>query len=1237
MARDICNAEISLDQLSGIRPFIVVADEQLTITWASEPVLRRAANALGLKVFDIVEPIEPREKISPSSIARNMGMQYEILLKNGGCSTPLIGHWVPSHGGFILMANPDVRKPEDLDKFSFDDFHENDHTIELLTTREEHITSLKEAKSAAKALRQERDFAESVIKTAQAIILVLDVKGRIVRFNPYLEEISGYSLDEVQGKDWFSTFLPGRDHTRIRALFKKAVSDIQTRSNVNPIVTKDGSERQIEWSDKTIKDVDGNVEGLLAVGLDITERKALQEETRRLAAIAEQAAEGIAVADLEGNIQFANHTWAEMHGYGSGEKLVGRPLSIFHTEEQIKTDVIPFNKEVKKRGHNIGEVGHMRKDGTTFPAMMTTSLLKDEQDRPYAIAGTIQDITERKKAEEEQERTLQRQQAISQLLQSLLASAPLENKLRTITDSIIRILDADFCRLWLIRPGDLCERDCIHAQVVEGPHMCRHRDGCLHLLASSGRYTHIDGKTHRRIPFGCNKIGRIASGEDHKIITNDVQNDPRIHDHEWARELGLVSFAGYQLRIPGEKTIGVLALFAKHHILSPEDAMLDGLSSATAQVIKQAVAEEGLKESEQKFRTIFDNASDGMFLVDLETRKLLMCNARCSQLLGYAQEEFQNLEIPDLHPPDDLPFVFEEIAKFMKGEKGVGRDLRFRRKDGSEFLCDFRPSLITLAGRKAVLLIYQDISERKKAEEETKLNEHRVLDLLELYKIASSKEKAILDFTLEASQRSLQSEFGFLGFVSADEAEVTIQAWTKGVMEQCAVSETPLHFPVVQAGLWGEIVRQRRPIIVNSYDTSTEFKKGYPTGHVSIKRFLGIPVFSGSKIACVAAVANKVSEYTTSDVSSFTALINEMWHIVERIKIQNEKRQANEELVVLVKKLENRNHQNTILSEMREMLQACSTIEEAAPIVRGLMERLYPDSEGALFMMNPSRSDLESVARWGDFPEDVDENVFAPDDCWALRLGRTHFVENVSVGPLCPHLKHPPSTAYMCLPLIAKGDVLGLLHLRSRQSAQVQSEQNVISDLKDMAVVLSEYLSLSIANIQLQERLASQSVRDPLTGLFNRRFMMEALEREIKRAERKKTQVGIIMADIDHFKQFNDQHGHAAGDKVLAQLGGFFKTALRGSDVACRYGGEEFAFFLSEASAENTFKRADQMREEVKKLEVHLGSELLASITLSMGISTYPDQGSKAEDLLRVADAALYRAKQEGRDRVIVG
>ena len=144
----------------------------------------------------------------------------------------------------------------------------------------ESLRDITERRRMEEALREERDFAESLIQTAQTVILVLDTEGRIVRYNPYMEELSGYELEETRGKDWFDSFLPERDRDRIRRLFAQAVGDTQTRGNVNPIVTKNGSKREIEWYDRTLKDRDGNVVGMLVVGQDITERKHLEEQLR---------------------------------------------------------------------------------------------------------------------------------------------------------------------------------------------------------------------------------------------------------------------------------------------------------------------------------------------------------------------------------------------------------------------------------------------------------------------------------------------------------------------------------------------------------------------------------------------------------------------------------------------------------------------------------------------------------------------------------------------------------------------------------------------------------------------------------------------------------------------------------------------------------------------------------------------------------------------------------------------
>ena len=217
------------------------------------------------------------------------------------------------------------------------------------------------------------------------------------------------------------------------------------------------------------------------------------------------------------------------------------------------------------------------------------------------------------------------------------------------------------------------------------------------------------------------------------------------------------------------------------------------------------------------------------------------------------------------------------------------------------------------------------------------------------------------------------------------------------------------------------------------------------------------------------------------------------------------------------------------------------------------------------------------------------------------------------------------------MPMMAQGETLGILHLQSGSHQERLSEP-----LQRLAVNVSEHIALALANLKLREILRSQAIRDPLTGLFNRRYMEESLERELHRAHRKHSTVGILALDIDRFKRFNDTFGHDAGDTLLRELGAFLQGHVRGEDIACRCGGEEFTLILPETSLEVARQRAEDIREGVKHLSVQHRHQPLGAITLSLGVASFPDHGETSEAVLRVADAALYRAKHAGRDRVQV-
>jgi diguanylate cyclase (GGDEF)-like protein len=344
---------------------------------------------------------------------------------------------------------------------------------------------------------------------------------------------------------------------------------------------------------------------------------------------------------------------------------------------------------------------------------------------------------------------------------------------------------------------------------------------------------------------------------------------------------------------------------------------------------------------------------------------------------------------------------------------------------------------------------------------------------------------------------------------------------------------------------------------------------------------------------------------------------------------------SNDELEVSLEAQRLQTREMTFLTEMEDFLHACPVLEDTYAILGYYIPRLLPFPDGVLFLGDGSRDSLEAVAAWGGIEAGKNHPACSPAHCWALRREQIHWMNESSTGLRCHHLDDSGVSQYLCVPLIAQREVLGVLHLQRRAG---EAEPGQIgrdpTRMLALAKTIGDHVTLAVANLRLRENLRNQSIRDPLTGLFNRRYLEETLEREIHRAVREQAPLSIIFLDIDHFKSFNDRYGHEAGDAVLRQLGAFLAAQVRYEDIACRYGGEEFVVVLPDASIGIAVQRAEGIRTGVKAMTVPVGGETLKGITISIGVSAIPEFEPVGEILLRAADAALYQAKAEGRDRV---
>jgi diguanylate cyclase (GGDEF)-like protein len=342
---------------------------------------------------------------------------------------------------------------------------------------------------------------------------------------------------------------------------------------------------------------------------------------------------------------------------------------------------------------------------------------------------------------------------------------------------------------------------------------------------------------------------------------------------------------------------------------------------------------------------------------------------------------------------------------------------------------------------------------------------------------------------------------------------------------------------------------------------------------------------------------------------------------------------AEQELKAALDAAEMDTRDRTQLSNLADFFQSCETVEEACKVIESVLPPMFGGHPGSLCLTNSSRNLLETVATWNGSSSEV---PFAPSECWALRLGKAYPEPESRLPMRCAHVNVNSTGEHFCVPLMAQGETLGVLCLEYALNPFAAPEVLIIErrNLQRRAIGIAERISLALANLKLREVLRHQSVRDPLTGLFNRRYLEESLEREIHRANRTHRQISFVMLDLDHFKRFNDTFGHQAGDMLLREVAGVIKSGIRAGDLACRYGGEEFALIISEADSAGAAKCVENLREAIRHLSLTYRGQVLGAVTLSAGIAAFPISGEDPADLIQAADAALYQAKKEGRNRI---
>ncbi|WP_295452078.1 sensor domain-containing diguanylate cyclase [uncultured Thiodictyon sp.] len=605
------------------------------------------------------------------------------------------------------------------------------------------------------------------------------------------------------------------------------------------------------------------------------------------------------------------------------------------------------------------------------------------------------------------------------------------------------------------------------------------------------------------------------------------------------------------------------------------------LLATVLDITERKAAETALQRSEMRFRTLFAAAKVVMLLIDSTTGAIVDANAAAAAYYGFTLGQLRGMAIGALNTLSATE-ITAQIHQAAAGQRWLFH-FRHRLADGTLRDVEVHSGPLELDGRPLLYSIVHDITDKKAAEDALRASEERLQLVLE------GSSDGFWDWNVRTGEILFSRRWAEMLGYDQTEVQPHIRIW-KQLMhpDDQQRSRAALH-----AHFAGDTARYQVEHRIRT--KQGEWRWFLHRGKVMARDARGRPVRMAG---------------THTDIT--------------------ERRRIETALRVSLVAAERHDAQMVALNRMNERLLSCETRAAAYAAIARSAGELFAGFSGALAVFGEDAgADLQVVADWGDLS--ILPTTFPRGHCWALRRGEVHEVMDPTRGSHCGHFADPLPFPSLCIPLTVRGETLGLLHVGARQTLT----EGQFADLRTLAIAVSEAARLALSNIRLQETLREQAIRDPLTGLFNRRYLDETLPRELQVSRRRGEPLAVAMLDLDHFKRFNDAYGHEAGDAVLRAVGALLNASLRAGDLACRYGGEELTLILPGTSLDAARERLDGLRRAIMQTRILYRGGDLPAITASVGVAVAGGEETDATALLARADAALYRAKEAGRNRIV--